>query len=416
MQLEDLCIKSSQSSLNLQNLTKQLTLFRRHVEEVRKVRYSEDSRTRGIGNLNKNELDKSNVQRKWVYEEVGSISSEKSKNPVSSPHTIVTTLTEVGSNAALNFLFAFFRRAWQSDEDGDACFELLIHALESLRSLPPASIFRLLHQKDNSTYDLWLRLLNKSVSFLRSIIFEESSCSIPLRDRHVALQLLLEVSIQRGSLLCVLHAIHLLLELWDVEESGQDNRSNNRGPAIAPLILTLRRWSAVQQEQTGGSEKYSDEEYATSPSACLLRQASLSPEPEDGDKDVDVDLYQAAVLILAHLDRLAAPFIHPPLSDRTVIENTLIRLDLNASTTTDRYTEVHKFSITIEQMICTALGLLILSGDGKVYIIGYTDPEPTIRIHKSFSAFSVAEISFMAGACVRVILTNFSPATRGLPN
>lgn len=42
----------------------------------------------------------------------------------------------------------------------------------------------------------------------------------------------------------------------------------------------------------------------------------------------------------------------------------------------DRYTEVHKLSITIEQMICTALGLLILSSDGKVYVIGYTDPEP----------------------------------------
>lgn len=405
-QLEDLCIKSSQSSLNLQNLTKQLTLFRRHIEEVRKVRHAEDSRIRGIGNLNKDELDKSNVQRKCVYEEIGSISAEKTKNPASSPQTIVATLTEVGSNAALNFLFAFFRRAWQSGEDGDACFELLIHALESLRSLPPASIFHLLHQKDNSTCDLWFRLLNKSVSFLRSIIFEESSCSIPLRDRQVALQLLLEVSIQRGSLLCVLHAVHLLLELWDVEESGQDNRSNNRGLAFAPLILTLRRWSAVQQEQTGGSEKYSDEEYATSPSACLLRQASLTPEPEDGDKDVDVDLYQAAVLILAHLDRLAAPFIQPPPSDRTVIENTLIRLDLNASTMADRYTEVHKLSITIEQMICTALGLLILSSDGKVYVIGYTDPEPTIRILKSFSTFLVSEISFMAGACVCVILTH----------
>lgn len=51
--------------------------------------------------------------------------------------------------------------------------------------------------------------------------------------------------------------------------------------------------------------------YATSPSACLLRQANLTPESEDGDKDVDVDLYQAAVLILAHLDRLAVPYIHP---------------------------------------------------------------------------------------------------------
>ncbi|XP_059351349.1 uncharacterized protein LOC130697040 [Daphnia carinata] len=158
------------------------------------------------------------------------------------------------------------------------------------------------------------------------------------------------------------------------------------------------------EEQTGSSEKYNDEEYAISPSACLLRQASLSPEPEDGDKDVDVDLYQAAVLSLARLDRLAAPFIHPPLSDRTVIENTLIRLDLNASTTADRYTEVHKLSIAIEQMICTALGLLILSSDDKVYIIGYTDPEPTIRILKSFSAFSLAGISFMADSCVCVIL------------
>lgn len=64
-QLEDLCTKSSQSTLNLQNLMKQLTLFRRHIEEVKKVRHAEDSRTRGIGNLNKDELDKSNVQRKW---------------------------------------------------------------------------------------------------------------------------------------------------------------------------------------------------------------------------------------------------------------------------------------------------------------------------------------------------------------
>jgi uncharacterized protein YfcZ (UPF0381/DUF406 family) len=49
-----------------------------------------------------------------VYEEIDSTSTEKNKNVSSSPRTIMTTLTEVGSNAALNFLFAFFRRAWQS--------------------------------------------------------------------------------------------------------------------------------------------------------------------------------------------------------------------------------------------------------------------------------------------------------------
>ena len=91
----------------------------------------------------------------------------------------------------------------------------------------------------------------------------------------------------------------------------KDNRSNNRGLTIAPLIPTLRRWSAVQQVQNSASKEYNDEMYATSTSACLLRQANLSPESEDGDKDIDVDLYQAAVIILAHLDRLASPFIQP---------------------------------------------------------------------------------------------------------
>jgi hypothetical protein len=51
-----------------------------------------------------------------VYEEIHSTSTEKNKNIMSSPRTIMATLTEVGSNAALNFLFAFFRRAWQSGQ------------------------------------------------------------------------------------------------------------------------------------------------------------------------------------------------------------------------------------------------------------------------------------------------------------
>jgi hypothetical protein len=52
--------------LNLQNLLKQLTLFRNYIEEAGKVHHLEDSRTRAIGGLNKDELDKSNVQRKWL--------------------------------------------------------------------------------------------------------------------------------------------------------------------------------------------------------------------------------------------------------------------------------------------------------------------------------------------------------------
>ena len=61
------------------------------------------------------------------------------------------------------------------------------------------------------------------------------------------------------------------------------------------------------------AKDHCEELYASSPSACLLRQAALSPESVDGDKDIDVDLYQAAVIVLAHLDRLATPFL-PSLS------------------------------------------------------------------------------------------------------
>ena len=44
---------------------------------------------------------------------------------------------------------------------------------------------------------------------------------IPLRDRQVALQLLLELCIQQGSLHCALQTVLLLLELWDTGETEQ---------------------------------------------------------------------------------------------------------------------------------------------------------------------------------------------------
>lgn len=57
------------------------------------------------------------------------------------------------------------------------------------------------------------------------------------------------------------------------------------------------------------------------------------------------------------------------------MENNLFRVDPNAALE-DRYALVQKLSITIEQVVCTALGLMILSCDGKVYTINYSDAEP----------------------------------------
>lgn len=69
------------------------------------------------------------------------------------------------------------------------------------------------------------------------------------------------------------------------------------------------------------------------------------------------------------------------LQSQAVVENNLFRVDLSAALE-DRYALVQKLSIAIEQVVCTALGLLILSSEGKVYTINYNDAEPvSLRFH-----------------------------------
>ncbi|KAJ8950705.1 hypothetical protein NQ318_012785, partial [Aromia moschata] len=62
-----------------------------------------------------------------------------------------TGLARVGSRAALNFSFAFLRRAWRLGEDMDLCSELLNESLEALRMLPVATLF-----EQNKVSPVWL--------------------------------------------------------------------------------------------------------------------------------------------------------------------------------------------------------------------------------------------------------------------
>lgn len=71
--------------------------------------------------------------------------------------------------------------------------------------------------------------------------------SVPVSDQHVALGILLELGVQRGTLQHMLEVILLLLELWD---SGQDNDTDSCFTS-APLIHLLRRF----EEITGASHK-----------------------------------------------------------------------------------------------------------------------------------------------------------------
>ena len=81
--------------------------------------------------------------------------------------------------------------------------------------------------------------------------------SVPVSDQHVALGILLELAVQRGSLQHMLEAILLLLELWD---SGQDNDTDSCFTS-APLIHLLQRFEEISgaSQRTLEPNKLADE-------------------------------------------------------------------------------------------------------------------------------------------------------------
>ncbi|XP_049295397.1 probable E3 ubiquitin-protein ligase HERC2 [Anopheles funestus] len=206
-------------------------------------------------------------------------------------------LARVGTRAALNFSFAFLRRAWRSGEDVELCSELLSEALEALQSLPEASLF------DTSQMStLWIEVVEKSIKFLRQVVLGDvmgGRCLVPKADRHIALNLLLELGAQKGTLGGSLEGVSLLLTLHEKDQQSDDNRSPPQNTG-APLVPLLHRY---EQIESFGSFNTSDS-FHFGPTESFLRFLTL-PENET----TCVDLKLAAVIIISHLDRLAKPHL-----------------------------------------------------------------------------------------------------------
>lgn len=154
-------------------------------------------------------------------------------------------MARVGTRAALNFSFAFLRRAWRSGEDTELCSELLSEALDAMQGLPEASLF-----DSTQVSSLWLEVLERSTKFLRQVVNNDlmPSGSVPRTDRHIALSLLFELETQKGTLSASLEAILLLMTLWEKEKDTDDNRTQqfSQNSGGAPLIPILRRFEAIQ--------------------------------------------------------------------------------------------------------------------------------------------------------------------------
>ncbi|XP_033632375.1 E3 ubiquitin-protein ligase HERC2-like [Asterias rubens] len=249
----------------------------------------------------------------------GDSSPVKSRSPQKPTEKATTSLARVGARTALSFAFAFLRRAWRSGEDSDLCAELLHDALEALRSLPEATLF-----DESSISNVWAEVVQKATDFLTSVVVGDlNACAsakgnndtIPIPDQHSALALLLELAVQRGTLSQLLNVVLLLLQLWDSGRLEPDNRTSPRG-TTAPLMPLLRRFQEIPSPKGKFTiEGSNQDDYLTtsgvSSTECFLRYLTL---PDDDD--ASIDLRQAAVIIMSHLDRLAAAYMPSPICQK----------------------------------------------------------------------------------------------------
>ncbi|CAB0009589.1 unnamed protein product [Nesidiocoris tenuis] len=132
-------------------------------------------------------------------------------------------LAKVGTRAALNFSFAFLRRAWRSGEDADLCTEILQESLDALRSLPEANLF-----DENEVSQVWMEVVDRSTKFLKQVVLGDDNSGntaqdIPLQDQHYALCLVLELAVQRATLSHILDAVLLLLLIYNKRKEHSDN-------------------------------------------------------------------------------------------------------------------------------------------------------------------------------------------------
>ncbi|KAJ8297784.1 hypothetical protein KUTeg_024315 [Tegillarca granosa] len=310
-------------------------------------------------------------------------------------------LARVGSRAALSFAFAFLRRAWRSGEDADLCSELLQESLEALQSLPEATLF-----EEGSVSAVWLEVVERATKFLHSVVGGDmsggttarSSSKVPVQDQQTALSLLLELSVQKGTMASVLSSVMLLLNLWNNSHHELDNRVSS-SLNCAPLIPLLKRFQSIQSAKSRFYEMTKYDEcgiYSVSPTEVFLRYLTYPEDPT-----TPVDLRQSAVVIMSHLDRLCAPYLPPTNSKKSSQKNNATQEVIGWGWLawmgpTNAGPQVLEFFIDlggIQQITCAERCMLVLARNGKVYSVYYTSESPTLQLLVGFGDREVIKVA-----------------------
>ncbi|MGH0171437.1 UNVERIFIED_CONTAM: hypothetical protein FKN15_060157 [Acipenser sinensis] len=198
--------------------------------------------------------------------------------------------------------------------------------------------------------------------------------NIPLQDQHLALAILLELSVQRGTLSQLLSAVLLLLQLWDSGSRETDNERSARGTS-APLLPLLQRFQNIHccKDSPSTEEELQILMSPLSPNESFLRYLTL---PQDND--LAIDLRQTAVVVMAHLDRLAAPCIPAQCSSPTSHKGSLQEVIAWGMVGWKPHVNVSGpvqckalANLGVTQIVCSEKGFLILSRNGGVYTQNY---------------------------------------------
>uniref|UniRef100_A0A8C0GP25 E3 ubiquitin-protein ligase HERC2 n=1 Tax=Chelonoidis abingdonii TaxID=106734 RepID=A0A8C0GP25_CHEAB len=330
-----------------------------------------------------------NVKVKWKSSSIPLPAADK-KRPVGKG---VEGLARVGSRAALSFAFAFLRRAWRSGEDADLCSELLQESLDALRALPEASLF-----DEGTVSSVWLEVVERATKFLRSVVTgdvhgapsSKGPANIPLQDQHLALAILLELAVQRGTLSQMLSAVMLLLQLWDNGTRETDNERSAQGTS-APLLPLLQRFQSIICNKDIPSML----SYSLSPNESFLRYLTL---PQDNE--LAIDLRQTAVVIMAHLDRLATPCMPPQCSSPTSHKGSLQEVIGWGLIGWKYYANVSGpiqceglASLGVMQIACAEKRFLILSRNGRVYTQAYNSDTLGPQLVQSLASRNIVKIA-----------------------
>ncbi|XP_021378315.1 E3 ubiquitin-protein ligase HERC2-like isoform X2 [Mizuhopecten yessoensis] len=379
---QKLCTEAACSSMSVTRLQQRLAVMERYF-----VALSRQTPAEGRTPTKKSQANQTNLS--------------KQKSSVKPAEKATMGLARVGSRAALGFAFAFLRRAWRSGEDADLCSELLQESLEALQSLPEATLF-----DEGSVSSVWLEVVERASKFLHSLVAGDLSGSasskapskIPVQDQQTALSLLLELSIQRGSLSHILSSVLLLLNLWNNSRHEFDNRVSSSLNS-APLIPFLKRFQSIQMVKSrlyDVSKWEESEAYTVSPTDCFLHYLSY---PDN--VNTPVDLKQCAVVIMSQLDRFSSPYLPPSHSQKSHRNNLTQEVyswgwqawAVGASKQGPHLLEFFMDVGGILQITCAERCILVLAKNGKLYTMYYSTDSPGLQLVTGFGDREVVKIS-----------------------